>query len=154
MTPAEYANYAAILHEDEVQALSASMPESEARHRAAEGVKRNLPDGLGTPRHHIFTAESTAGEPVGAAWIGPDPYRPESDALWLYDIRVLDDLRGQGYGAAILRATEEWCRAAGADQIGLNVFGDNSRAITLYATSGYTVVAQTMRKSLTPRLPL
>jgi ribosomal protein S18 acetylase RimI-like enzyme len=39
-------------------------------------------------------------------------------------------------------------RARGVKAIELNVFGDNTRAIRLYETSGYTVVTQQMRKRL------
>ena len=44
-------------------------------------------------------------------------------------------------------AAEEFARSRGAHKIGLNVFGHNPRAISLYQSLGYSTVAMRMRKA-------
>lgn len=148
MTAEEFPAYREVLEAEVTRQLSAMIPEVDARLRAAEGTDRNLPHGVDTQAHHVLVAENANGDVVGTAWLGPDPYRPESAARWLYDISVRPQWRRRGYGAAILSAAEEHCRAEGADQLGLNVFGDNVTAISLYNRAGYGVAAQHMTKRL------
>jgi ribosomal protein S18 acetylase RimI-like enzyme len=45
-------------------------------------------------------------------------------------------------------AAEDECRRLGHKQLDLNVFGDNTTAIGLYDSLGYTVISQQMRKEL------
>jgi ribosomal protein S18 acetylase RimI-like enzyme len=45
-------------------------------------------------------------------------------------------------------AGEEECRRLGHRHLDLNVFGNNTTAINLYTSLGYTVTSQQMRKEL------
>ncbi|MFI7080072.1 GNAT family N-acetyltransferase, partial [Micromonospora sp. NPDC049903] len=67
----------------------------------------------------------------------------------LYDIEVKPTHRGAGYGRKLLAAGEDVVRRHGVSALELNVFGDNDRARRLYQSSGYRVVTQQMRKTLT-----
>ncbi len=58
------------------------------------------------------------------------------------------DQRGKGYGRSIMLAGEEECRRRGYEFLDLNVFGNNSTAISLYDSLGYVVTSQQMRKTL------
>ncbi len=69
---------------------------------------------------------------------------------WIYDIEVVEDQRGRGYGRALLDAVEREVVARGGDSVGLNVFGANAVAKGLYESAGYEVAAFLMRKRLTP----
>jgi GNAT superfamily N-acetyltransferase len=150
MTPEEYAAYTRAREAEVTRVLSELMPADEARARAVEGTAQHLPDGLDTAGHHILVAENAAGDAVGNAWVGPDPYRPDAaDAMWLYDINVHPEVRGRGYGGGILRAVEELALRQGVGHLGLNVVGSNATAIRLYERSGYTVTTQQMDKRLT-----
>lgn len=103
---------------------------------------RLLPEGAGTENHLIWLA-CAGGEPVGSLWINT-----RTRGAFIYGIEVDADHRGKGYGRAIMLAGEDECRRLGFSQLDLNVFGDNSTAIRLYESLGYTVTSQQMRKEL------
>lgn len=52
---------------------------------------------------------------------------------------ILADVRGRGWGRALLQAAIEHARGAGLHKISLEVWPDNERAIALYETSGFEV---------------
>ncbi|MFC5233452.1 GNAT family N-acetyltransferase [Pseudonocardia zijingensis] len=149
MTEDEYRTYVHEVQATVVRELVASMPEEEARAKAAGGIAQYLPDGLATPHHTLVVAEDATGAPVGNAWIGPDPQRAEgSGAAWLYDINVHPHVRRRGYGSAILAEVEALVRRNGMTTLGLNVVGSNVAAIALYGKHGYVVSTMQMSKRL------
>jgi ribosomal protein S18 acetylase RimI-like enzyme len=85
-------------------------------------------------------------EKVGNLWLGT---RPGSDSeWWIYDIEIDEGFRGTGLGRPTLRAAEEFARAHGATQLGLNVFGSNAVARHLYDAAGFRVKNVAMYKEL------
>lgn len=114
----------------------------EALKYAFEETDRLLPDGRATEQHLIWIARD-GDEPVGSLWISTKPRIP-----FIFGIEVGGDLRGKGYGRAIMLAGEAECRRLGHSQLALNVFGNNFTAIGLYESLGYTVSSQQMRKEL------
>lgn len=54
-------------------------------------------------------------------------------------IAVTERAEGQGAGAALMSAAENWARASGYDKLTLNVFEGNTRARAVYARFGYQV---------------
>jgi GNAT superfamily N-acetyltransferase len=54
-------------------------------------------------------------------------------------IAVTSEAEGRGAGAALMRAAEEWTRAAGYTKLTLNVFEGNQRARQVYERFGYQV---------------
>lgn len=107
-----------------------------------------LPDGVQTPGMVLLVGES-AGQLVGIVWAGPAPRR--GAGWWIYDIEVVPDKRGRGYGRALLEAAEHEIRCRGGDTVGLNVFGSNDAARRLYESSGYALTSAQMRKPLIAR---
>jgi ribosomal protein S18 acetylase RimI-like enzyme len=109
-----------------------------------EGTARHppLPDGKKTEGHLVWMA-CDADEPVGSLWVTTEPAIP-----FIFGIEVNEQHRGKGYGRSIMLAGEEECRRRGHQQLDLNVFGNNSTAISLYDSLGYQVVSQKMRKEL------
>ena len=107
-----------------------------------------LPDGFATAGMRFLRAELPDGTYVGVLWVGLTHPRGASDCAFIYDIEIDEAHRGAGYGRALLAAAEDAVRAHGVGAVELNVFGDNTRAIRLYETSGYRIVTQQMRKSL------
>jgi ribosomal protein S18 acetylase RimI-like enzyme len=114
----------------------------EALKLAHEETDRLVPDGSATENQLIWIAWADE-EPVGSLWISTKPRVP-----FIYGIEVAAEQRGKGYGRAIMLVGEEECRRLGYSQLDLNVFGDNSIAIGLYESLGYTVTSQQMRKEL------
>lgn len=148
MTPTEYRAATEHREAESVRALGRFMPEELARERVRRGTAAFLPDGLDTAGHHLLTAESQSGEPVGNAWIGPDPGQVAGtpSSAWLYDINVFAPFRRLGYGSAILAAAEALMAREGKTALGLTVVGDNEAAIALYRRNGYGVASMSMRK--------
>lgn len=147
MTPTEFDEWQIELAEvfvAEARAAGRHMPDDAVERELADNVKR-LPQGAATPRMLVVIAERD-GEPVGRAWAGLDHPRGTPDTAFLYDIEVLEDLRGQGLGADLLEAVEAAVRAEGVPSLELNVFGNNPAAIKLYTSAGYAVTSMVMRK--------
>jgi ribosomal protein S18 acetylase RimI-like enzyme len=122
----------------------------EALELALKGNAALLPQGLATPGMLLLKGVLDDGTPMGRLWIGLSHPRGIPGCAFLYDIEVDEEHRGAGHGRALLTAGEAVARSYGAGALELNVFGDSTRAIRLYATAGYRVVAQQMRKELTP----
>ncbi len=113
---------------------------------AAEQTDSLLPDGVDTPGMMLLAGESEHHGVVGFAWVALD--HDEKRGAWLYDIEVVADQRGRGYGRALLQAVEQVLRRCGVGSIGLNVFAGNSIARTLYESTGYQTTSLHMRKTL------
>ena len=118
------------------------LDEAAALELARREFDRLLPDGLATPEQLIWTA-CDGDEVIGRLWISLSRTAP-----FIYDVAVLEDQRGKGYGRAIMLAGEDAVRALGYDRLELNVFGVNKTAVHLYESLGYTVLSQQMRKEL------
>ncbi len=148
MTEAEFRTFRSRLipgyAADKVRAGTWQADEAEAR--SAEQVDALLPGGLSTPGMLLLAAENPGGELLGTVWVGLDHPRP-GDA-WVYDIEILPQHRGKGYGRALLGAAEEESARRGAGAIGLNVFGSNLAARSLYKTSGYAIMSMQLSKPL------
>ena len=150
MTDEQFGPYRAAAEVHYAQSFidSGSLPEEEAREQAASDFARLLPDGLTSPGHHFFSAFD-GDEEVGMLWLHLEQ---KSDGLHAfgYDFSVREDLRRRGYGRAIMLAAERWCGEQGVVGVGLNVFGGNVAAQSLYEQMGFQVTSVRMRKSLRP----
>jgi ribosomal protein S18 acetylase RimI-like enzyme len=122
-------------------------PEDGAVARADREFIELLPNGLATPGHELRSIVNESGHVVGTLWFGP-LHEAGKGQGFIWDIEVLAEARGQGYGRAALLALEPIARAAGYDSIGLHVFGDNDVARHLYRSSGYLETGIMMRKAL------
>lgn len=141
---AEYLARARVTYLAELQQAGYS-PEAAARN-ADTSFERAFPGGRVDTSHRLFRVEQD-GERVGTLWIGPQP-DGLADRWWVWDIVIDERVRGRGVGRATMLAAEAEARAAGAVELGLNVFGHNTTAIGLYRSLGYEVSAMQMRKAL------
>ncbi|MFC7877582.1 GNAT family N-acetyltransferase [Isoptericola sp. NPDC057391] len=150
MTPAEFDEWQDALAADYAaeQVAAGRWPHEGAVRRAREESARLLPQGPATERMLVNVAVDADGEPVGRSWVALDPPHATAGIAFLYDIEVVESRRGQGLGRALLTATEDAARQAGATALELNVFGRNAAAVALYDSAGYAVVTQQMRKTL------
>lgn len=148
MTDQEYERW----REAELAAYAQEMVDSgmltaeAARARSVEQHAEYLPRGRATPRMHLLRVLDRDGRPVGVLWVGPHPRK--ADAGFVYDVAIDEGRRGEGHGRAAMLAAESICRDEGWTEIGLNVFGPNTRARTLYDSLGYLVVNTNMSKPL------
>ena len=150
MTPAEFEEWQEQLAQDyaQEQVAAGRWPREGAVQRALDESAGLLPQGLDTPRMLVLRGHDADGEPVGRAWVALDGPRGIPGAAFLYDIEVVEERRGRGFGRALLVAVEDAARQAGATTLELNVFGQNRTAVALYDSAGYDVVTQQMRKTL------
>ncbi len=118
-----------------------------AEARADREFTELLPRGIDTPDHELRSIVNESGEVVGTLWFGPLREGPRS-TCFIWDIEVLAEARGRGYGRATLVALEPLARDLGYDAIGLHVFGDNEVARHLYRSSGYMETDVMMRKTV------
>jgi GNAT superfamily N-acetyltransferase len=119
-----------------------------AREASEKQFSELLPDGLDSAGQHLLTIWDPGCEKdVGTLWVG-ERERGEMLQAVIYDIRVLEDLRGQGYGTQTLQAAEEMVRQMGISEIWLHVFGHNTGARRLYERLGYEVTNVSMCKKL------
>lgn len=104
-----------------------------------------------TVTNDITANNTAAGAPttysVGSIWIGPrDIEAPEH--WWVWGVDIDDTQRGNGFGRRAMELAEGLARNHGATTLGLNVFGHNTVARSLYESLGYEPTAINMRKPL------
>lgn len=84
---------------------------------------------------------------VGTIWLGR-PLDGSRGAWFVFDIEIDKEFRGRGLGRAAMEAAEAWTRDRSGTRLGLNVFGPNLVARSLYDSLGYEVMATSMFKDL------
>jgi ribosomal protein S18 acetylase RimI-like enzyme len=116
--------------------------------RATSLAQRELlfPGGLPAPGQHLMHVVD-ADQVVGLLWMGRPLSGPES-TWFVFFVEVDEARRGRGYGRATMEAAEAWTRDRGGTRVGLNVFGPNVVARSLYDSLGYQVMATAMFKDL------
>ena len=123
---------------------------TDAHQRARMEQADLLADQLRGQGHTFLKGVRTADETlVGWVWVGPGPpflerygVRDLARARWLSQITVRDELRGRGYGLALLMALHEQLAVEGVEALYLRVYDWNTAARRLYARCGYEVVRQ------------
>ena len=121
---------------------------SEGVRRAEESYQRLLPDGPRSPGavlRVLVTAEDTV---AGVLWLGDRPPGGGPETAYVYEVEVVPELRGRGYGRALMLAAEAEALALGARALELNVCADNLVAQRLYESLGYRVVDRWYAKTL------
>ena len=120
--------------------------EEEALEAARAEYDDLLPKGLATPDHYLCAVVDTAeDERVGYIWYAHDARR---DRVRLYDIRIDEMYRGQGYGLEAMEHLEEEAEGLGAKRIRLHVFANNDAARALYERLGYKITNLMLSKHL------
>jgi ribosomal protein S18 acetylase RimI-like enzyme len=149
MTAAEFGEFRSRLIRDyaadHVQA--GNWPAAGAEDRAAAEIDGLLPEGVRTPGTSLLIAQAADGGTVGHVWVALRGPGPSGDA-WIYDIEIVPEQRGRGYGRALLAAAEQVAARHGARFLALNVFGPNAVARGLYESAGYKITTLQMRKEL------
>ncbi len=116
----------------------------EAPREARLEVEHLLPQGPETLGHRLFTVHAgTKGPMVGFLWVAKRP-----GEAFVYDLKIVESHRREGYGRATMLAAEGVARELGCPRISLHVFGSNTAARTLYLALGYRETNVVMAKDL------
>ncbi|MGF1458767.1 MAG: GNAT family N-acetyltransferase [Leptolyngbyaceae cyanobacterium] len=95
------------------------------------------------------TAQADSAQPIGCLWLGNaiDQQRGErhSYVLALY---VSPAHRRRGIATALMQHAQDWARARGDHQVGLQVYAENPGAIALYQKLGYQTHSLWLTKQL------
>lgn len=120
----------------------------------ADAIRARYRQGRRHPPHTeaITLIAELVGEIVGFVDVrlqrSPDPMHREMLYCHIVEIAVSSRVRGQGIGAQLLRAAEDWGREHGADLASLEYLVNNKRAAALYERLGYRAAAVTATKRL------
>lgn len=127
-------------------ARSGTLPPAEAARTAADDLGSLLPRGRLSPGNVLWTAYHDE-QAIGIAWLH---LQRRSDGIHAtaHRLQVREDLRGQGYGRALVAEVERQCRARDVRSVGLTVFGFETAARRLYERAGFEVTALSMAKAL------
>lgn len=128
------------------QARWGGWSEERALEIARAQVRGMLPDGAATAGHRLLIAEDD-GRRVGVVWLRVSE-DPDDTSAYLCGVEVDAELRGRGYGRAIMVEAEREARRAGATAMRLSVFADNASARGLYESLGFAVTEVVMLKKL------
>jgi len=95
------------------------------------------------------SCEQLATVKVGCLWLGNavDQVRGDRHAH-VFLLYILPEHRRRGLGSALMRYAEDWAKARGDRQIGLQVFQSNQPALNLYQHLGYETQSLWMSKPL------
>lgn len=127
---------------------SGAWTEAEAAERARADQAKLLPRGLATPGHHLRRVEAAGtAEFVGWFWVAAASEGPP-DLAWLYDIEIVPEHRGKGFGREVMALAETEAKTMGFARLGLHVFAHNRVALHLYEACGFQTSDVTMVKPL------
>jgi ribosomal protein S18 acetylase RimI-like enzyme len=126
---------------------SGAMPAEAAAEKARLDTARRFSDGLGSPGQVLFRLVA-ADQPVGWLWLNVPTAHGDPLMAWVNYVEVDPAYRGRGYGKDAMLLAEREARARGMTSLGLNVYGQNTVALSLYDSLGYAVTTQQMRKPL------
>ena len=104
-----------------------------------------------TPLWLVETAaEQSPKSTVGCLWMG-NATDQKSGEYYAYIFLIFVDPahRRRGIGRALIAIAEDWAKARGDRQIGLQVFSDNHRAIKLYQSAGFQTQSLSLIKTFT-----
>jgi len=97
-------------------AKATGSPLEAALNKARKQFAELLPAGMGTDKTWIRLIVDEAGVEVGDLWVGPNSER--AGIAFVYDIEIIQERRGLGFGRAAMIAVESLVKEAGETEIG------------------------------------
>ena len=67
---------------------------------------------------------------------------------YISELFVIEAMRGQGVGRALIQACEAWARSLGLRVLRIGVLAGNERAAAIYQRAGFAPYAMNLRKYL------
>jgi RimJ/RimL family protein N-acetyltransferase len=121
---------------------------SEANRRSIEAYQKLLPDGVATEGHHLFIARDVQSEEaVGEIWLSVEK-EATIPSGFIFVVFIYEQFRGRGYGTMMLKAIEAKASALGLKRLMLHVFAQNSVAIHMYESIGYSITSLNMMREI------
>ncbi|MEU1090898.1 GNAT family N-acetyltransferase [Streptomyces sp. NPDC005892] len=150
MTGAEFVPWLATRYEEYAREWAErGVPEEQARHKSETDHAQLLPQGLATPGTYIDVLEREEdGLAAGHVWVSGRPTATGEVIGHVFYVEVDPELRGRGYGRALMGLAENMALSAGFDRIGLHVFTSNTPARRLYESLGYEPTSHNLVKAL------
>ncbi len=100
----------------------------------------------------VVPSSPPLSQQVACLWMGNAIDQVQGDRYaHIFLLYVMPEYRRQGIGSALMRQAEDWARARGDRQIGLQVFQNNQPAVSLYHKLGYQTQSLLMAKPLRPQ---
>lgn len=97
----------------------------EASKKSEKEFEKLLPQGLDSEHQFLYAITKIEdNKKAGWLWYYFDLESPQKEAF-IYDFLIFDELQGQGYGKAALRALDDHALANGVEKISLHVFAHN-----------------------------
>jgi ribosomal protein S18 acetylase RimI-like enzyme len=106
-----------------------------------------LPQGLLTKSQYLYFVFNYDQE-IGWFWFGKK-VEGKKEFGYIYDIYLLPEHRGKGYGKNLMSVIESEIKSLGFKTIRLQVFGHNTIAQKLYLNSGFHITNIMMNKEIT-----
>ncbi|WP_064092310.1 GNAT family N-acetyltransferase [Rossellomorea aquimaris] len=146
MSSSEFQKYLDISVKDyaKEKVLSGNWEEEESLEKAKEEFAKLLPNGENTENNYLYTILKENNQDVGIIWLA----KQSSEKAFIYDIRILEEHQGKGYGKDAMKKVEEEAKQIGVQKIGLHVFGHNKVARNLYEKIGYKTTNVVMEKEI------
>ena len=102
-----------------------------------------------TPLWWVQVSQSTRNTQVACLWMGSAIDQVSGDRYThIFLLYVSPEHRRRGIAKALMNQAQNWAKARGDRQIGLQVFPDNQPALTLYQSLGFHAHSLVMLKPL------
>ena len=151
MDPSDFDAYLAlsIVEYADDKIRSGNWHPEEALDRSRQEFEKLLFAGLQTPDQFIYTVfDEERDQKLGMLWVNVPMAAPHREAF-IFDFRIDEAFRGQGFGKKALLALDEILIRMGVESVGLHVFAFNTTALELYKRVGYEITNINMRKVYT-----
>ena len=113
--PVSYYDIAALMERDDAQVLVAVSPSGELMGSGYAKIKRNI------------------------------PYKQPDMLAYLGFMYIAPQHRGRGLNAAVIEGLKEWAALRGVHEVQLDVYADNTSALSAYEKAGFKPDMLTMR---------
>ncbi|MEK4427424.1 GNAT family N-acetyltransferase [Solibacillus sp. FSL K6-1523] len=148
MNKEEFKQYISYAIEDYAKdkIASGNWSKDEAIDLSRESFERLLPKDEKTENNHLLSIFHN-DILIGMIWISQKAPTNPSEGF-IYDFVISEQYQGQGYGKKAMKEAEIIAKELGMNKIGLNVFGHNKIARSLYEKMGYEITNITMAKTI------
>ena len=96
--------------------------------RSKEHFTKQMPNGVNTKEHLLFSIFNEKKKHVGNIWTTSSP----ENKLWIQNIKIFPRFQRNGYGRAAIIEIKKIAESIGVEKIGLHVFGYNKTAVQFY----------------------